>query len=80
MLRLGQVKLDLDHAVAAGEVDEGAPEKTMKASLLSELRKQFEGETQSAARDAALKAGASKLEGSARGDRLLEEDTVMANS
>jgi hypothetical protein len=80
MLRLGQVKLDLDQAVAAGEGDESAPEKTMKASLLSELRKQFEGETQNAARDAALKAGASVLEDSTRGDRLLGEDSVMANS
>ncbi|KAF9518679.1 hypothetical protein BS47DRAFT_227039 [Hydnum rufescens UP504] len=82
MLRLGQVKLDLDHAVAAGEADEGAPEKTMKASLLSVLRKQFEeqGETQNAARDALLKAEASTLEANTGGVPLLGEDTVMANS
>lgn len=45
MLRLGQVKLVLDQAVAAGEgneEEETATEKSMKASLLSELRKQFE--------------------------------------
>lgn len=47
MLRLGQVKLVLDQVVTAGEdneEDEGTTEKTMKASLLSELRKQFEQE------------------------------------
>lgn len=47
MLRLGQVKLVLDQVVTAGEgneEEEGATEKTMKASLLSELRKQFEQE------------------------------------
>lgn len=48
MLRLGEVKLELDHAVAAGEgqEEEGetATEKSVKASLLSVLRKQFEEE------------------------------------
>lgn len=45
MLRLGQVKLVLDQAVTSGEgneEEETATEKSMKASLLSELRKQFE--------------------------------------
>lgn len=47
MLRLAQVKLVLDQAVTAGEgenEEETTTEKTMKASLLSELRKQFEDE------------------------------------
>jgi len=45
MHRLGQVKLVLDQAVTAGEgneEEETQTEKTMKASLLSELRKQLE--------------------------------------
>lgn len=45
MHQLGQVKLVLDQAVTAGEgneEEETRTEKTMKASLLSELRKQFE--------------------------------------
>jgi hypothetical protein len=45
MHRLGQVKLVLDQAVTAGEgneEEETQTEKSMKASLLSELRKEFE--------------------------------------
>lgn len=43
MLRLGETKLALDEAVAGdGEDDESAPEKAMKSSLMSVLRKQFE--------------------------------------
>jgi len=43
MLRLGETKLALDEAVAGdGEEGESAPEKAMKASLMSVLRKQFE--------------------------------------
>lgn len=44
-MRLGQVKLVLDQAVTSGEgneEEETTTEKTMKASLLSELRQQFE--------------------------------------
>jgi hypothetical protein len=46
MFRLGQTKLALDEAVAGDgeEEDEAAPEKAMKASLLSVLRRQFEQE------------------------------------
>lgn len=45
MLRLGQTKLALDEAVAGDTEDdkgESAPEREMKASLMSVLRQQFE--------------------------------------
>lgn len=46
MLRLGQTKLALDEAVAGDSEERGdgesAPEREMKTSLLSTLRKQFE--------------------------------------
>ncbi|KAF8322128.1 hypothetical protein DL93DRAFT_2162975 [Clavulina sp. PMI_390] len=51
MLRLAQVKLVLDQAVTSGEgneEEETATEKSMKASLLSELRKQFEEDSNGA--------------------------------
>jgi SWI/SNF-related matrix-associated actin-dependent regulator 1 of chromatin subfamily A len=47
MLRLGEMKLALDDAVAGDADDdkgESAPEKEMKMSLMSSLRKQFEQE------------------------------------
>jgi len=53
MLRLGEVKLELDQAVAGEEPEEeenSAPAKAMKASLLSVLRKQFEQEGESQVR------------------------------
>lgn len=56
MLRLAQVKLVLDQAVTAGEdnnEEETATEKTMKASLLSELRKQFEDDSKPVPMDTA---------------------------
>ncbi|KAE9411430.1 hypothetical protein BT96DRAFT_12158 [Gymnopus androsaceus JB14] len=44
MLKLSAMKLALDEAVAGDDEKESAPEREMKASLMSTLRKQFEQE------------------------------------
>lgn len=81
MLRLGRTKLALDDAVAADVDDntETAPEKAMKASLLSVLRKQFqkgEGENPSDLADSEQPAATTEMEIDTEVEKAKEEVPV----
>ena len=62
MLRLGQMKLDLDEAVAGdGDEQDGKVENEMKKSLMKTLRQKFEDESESKADDSGPEALGSPL-------------------